>query len=242
MRRFADLHLCPTIENLDQARRVIGKSSELGYKLVSIPLPRFIKEDAIRQLQTICNDSGVDFAKRIDLTPKTSRGLLRDLRRFRRRFEVVSVICASKAVARQAAKDRRVDILSFSATNIRTRFFDHAEAELASNAFSCLEIDMTPFLILTGFQRVRLISCLRREVMIAKKSDVPVIISSGASEEHLLRGPRDYAALASLFDLDIAFSLRALSEYPFELVERNRGKLSPGYLAPGLRVVKSGQG
>ncbi len=242
MRRFADLHLCPKIENLDQVRRVVGRSSELGYKLVGIPLPRLIREDTIHQLQTICDDSGVDFAKRIDLTPKTSRGLLRDLRHFRRRFEVVSVICTSKAVARQAAKDRRVDILSFSATNLRTRFFDHAEAELASNALSCLEIDMAPLLTLTGFQRVRLISYLRREVTIAEKFDIPVIISSGASDKHLLRGPHDYAALASLFDLDVAFSLRALSEYPFELVERNRGKLSPDYLAPGLRIVKSGQG
>ena len=238
MRRFADLHLCPPIENLDQVKKMVGRSSELRYSLVGITLPTGITEDTIRQLQIICDNANVDFAKRIDLTPTTSRELLRDLRRFRRRFEIVSVMCASKAVARQAAKDRRVDILSFSATNLRKRFFDYAEAELASNALSCLEIDMMPLLTLTGFQRVCLISRLRQEVAIAKKFNVPVIISSGATSEYLLRGPHDYAALASLFDLTAPLSLRALSENPFELVERNREKLSPDYLAPGVRIVK----
>lgn len=240
MKRFVDLHLFVPIGNLDQVKRMVGRSSELGYSLVGIPLPTGIAGENVRQLQIICEDANMDFVKRIDLTPRTSRELLRDLRRFRRRFEVVSVVCASKAVARQAAKDRRVDILSFSATNLRTRFFDYAEAELASNALSCLEIDMAALLTLSGFQRVRLISRLRQEVAIARKFNVPVIISSGAANEFLLRGPHDYVALASLFDSTTPFSLRAVSENPLELVERNRRKLSPDYLAPGLRIVKRG--
>lgn len=238
MRSFADLHLCPPNENLNQAQRMISRSSELGYSLIGIPFPKRVTADSIHQLQIICKDAKIDFVKRIDLTPRTSHELLRDLRRFRRRFEVISVVCASKAIARQAAKDRRVDILSFSARNLRTRYFDHAEAELASGALSCLEIDIMPLLALTGFQRVRLISHLRREVSIAKKFNVPIIVSSGATNEYFLRKPHDYAALVTLFDLAAPLSLNALSKNPLEMVERNRGKLSQDYIAPGLRIVK----
>lgn len=241
MKRFADLHLCAPIGNLDEVRSMVSKSSELGYGLVGIPLPTGIGEDRIRQLQMVCDNANMDLVTRIDLIPRTSRELLRDLRRFRRRFEIVSVLSISKAVARQAAKDRRVDLLSFSVTNLRTRFFDYAEAELASSALSCLEIDIVPLFSLAGFQRVRLISRLREEAAIARKFNVPIIISSGASNEYLLRGPHDCAALASLFDLTIPFSLHALSENPVAVVERNRGKLSPDYLAPGLRIVKRGK-
>jgi ribonuclease P/MRP protein subunit RPP1 len=240
VRKFVDLHLCPPIRDLERVREMVGRSSELGYSLVGIPLSTGLADKAIHQLQVICRNAKMDLVKRIDLTPRTPHELLHGLRRFRRRFEVVSVLCSSKAVARQAAKDRRVDVLSFSATNLRRRFFDHAEAELASNALSCLEIDMTPLLTLTGFPRVRLISRLRQEAAIAKKFNVPVIISSGATEKYLLRNPHDYAALAILFDLTTPLSLRAISEDPLEVVERNRGKLSPDYLAPGLRIVKSG--
>jgi RNase P/RNase MRP subunit p30 len=242
MRKFVDLHLRAPIRDLDQVERMVRRSSQLGYHLVGISLPPNIMRDQINQLRQICNDANIDLVARVNFSPKTPRDLLHNLRRFRRKFEVISVTCTSKGVARQAAKDRRVDLLRFSATNLRIRFFDGAEAELASKALSSLEIELAPLLLLTGFSRTRLLSRLRREVAIAEKFKVPVTISSGATNEDLIRGPRDYAYLATLFDLPVSSALRALSENPVAIVERNREKLSPDYVAPGIRVVgrKSG--
>ena len=238
MRKFVDLRLRPSINDPEQVERMVRKSSELGYGLVGIPLPPNVTRDKVDQLQRICSDAKIDFVTRVDFTPKTPGELLRNLRRFRRRFEIVSVTCTSKGVARQAAKDRRVDLLLFPATDLRKRFFDHAEAELASKALSCLEIEMAPLLSLSGFSRIRLLSRLRREVATAKRFNVPVVISSGATNEYLMRRPHDYAALATLFDMPTPHALRSLSEDPLAIVERNREKLSPDYVAPGIRVVR----
>jgi len=237
MRMFVDLHLRAPIKDLDQVERMVRKSSELGYRLVAVPLPPNIMRDQINQLQHICNDAKIDFATRVNFSPKTPRELLLDLRRFRQKFEVISVTCSSKGVARQAAKDRRVDLLHFPVNDFHKRFFDDAEAELASKALSSLEIEMAPLLSLTGFSRIRLLSRLRREVAIAEKFKVPVTLSSGATNEHLLREPHDYAALTTLFDMPMSSALHALSENPIAMVERNREKLSPNYVAPGIRVV-----
>jgi len=214
MTKFADLHLRASLDDLHQVRRVLAKSYELGYRLVGIPLPSDISRDEVHQLRGVCRDVDVDFVTRVDLAPKSPHELLRDLRRLRRRFEVISVICWSKPVARQAAKDRRVDLLFFPASEARRRFFDRAEAELASEALASLEIDMAPLLLARGVARTRLLSCLRRDVSIARSFDLPVTISSGAHQEHLLRKPRDYAALATLFDMPHSFALRSLSEIP----------------------------
>ncbi len=242
MRRFVDLHLRAPIKDHGQVERMVRKSFELGYRQVGILLPTNITTDQINQLQHICSSAGVDFTTRTNLSPKTPRELLHDLRRFRRKFEVIAVRCASKGVARQAAKDRRVDLLHFPATNPRRRFFDDAEAELASKALSSLEIEMASLLSLTGSSRIRLLSRLRKEVTVAERFKVPVIVSSGATNQYFLRGPHDYAALTTLFDMSMPSALRALSENPFAIVERNREKLRPGYVAPGIRVVgrKSG--
>lgn len=240
MRGFADLHLCPSIEDPDQVERMIGKSAELGYRMIAISLPPNITQTEISRLRKICSNAKLDLVTRVDLAPKTSKELLRYLRRFRRSFEIISVMCDTKSVARQAAKDRRVDLLTFSATNIHKRFFDRAEAQLASNAFSSLEIEMAPLLFLEGSLRIRLISSLRKESAVARKFGVPVVLSSGVTEEYLMRGPRGYAALAALFDMGDPVALHALSKIPYSLVERNRGKLSSGYVAPGIRVVKEG--
>ncbi len=240
MKKFADLYLCPSLINRDSLKDMINTAFRLGYHFLGISLPPKISEEEIRKLREICNTAGIDLITRVDLAPKTPRDLLNQLRHFRRRFEIVAVMCLSKAVARQAAKDRRVDLLSFP-TNPRKRFFDVAEGELASKALSALEINMASILSLQGFPRVHLLSRLRWEVEIAKKFKVPLVISSGADNEYLLRIPHDFATLASLFDLPLSLALISLSDVPRSIVERNRLKLSPGYVAPGIRVIKEGK-
>jgi len=238
MTKFVDLHLCAPFRNVEQFKKMVTKSFELGYRSVGIPLPPNVELDEVERLRKICTEAGLDFVSRVDLTPKNTKELLANLRRLRRKFEVVSVLCTSKPIARQAAKDRRVDVLSFPVAQPRNRFFDSAEAELASESSSSLEIDMASLLSLEGFLRIRLISSLRREVATAKSFRVPIVISSGTTNDYLLRGPHDYSALAMLFDMDSSLALSALSEVPLSIVERNRLKLIPDFVAPGLRVVR----
>ena len=237
MKRFADLNLRVPLKNLAQTKRMIKNAHELGYSLIAIPFLSHVQQEQISQLRNICHEASLNFATRVNFSPRNSNELLHSLRRFRRKFEIVSVICHTKDVARQAAKDRRVDLLQFSSTNLRKRFFDEAEAELASQAFSSLELETTPLLELEGASRIRLLSRLRRETIFAEKFKVPVTISSGATNIYQMRGARDFAALASLFDLQFSSALKALSENPYAVVERNREKLSPEYVAPGIRVV-----
>jgi len=238
MRRFADLHLKPSLEDLGQVRRMIIKSAELGFQMVGLSLPSKIGIGEVGRLGKICGDAGVELISRVDLAPRGRRELLNDLRRLRRRFEIVNVYCTSKIVARQAAKDRRVDLLSFPVAKFPKVFFDRAEAELASSALACLEIDMHPLLSLRGFARIRLLSVLRREVAVAKRLKVPIVFSSGATDMRFLRKPQDFASLGMLFDVDLPLALDALSETPLMIVERNRQKLSPDYVASGVRVVR----
>lgn len=240
-RKYADLHLCPDLDNDEQVTRMIRKASELGYRLIAIPFPQNFPEEKIRKLQNICKENRMDFASRVDLKPRTPNELIRSLRKLRRRFEVIAVMCESKQVARQAAKDRRVDLLNFPGSNRRKRFFDKAEAELASNALGSLEIDIKPLLTLEGPVRIRLLSSLRREVAIAGGFHVSIVISSGASNELLMRKPREIAALTSLFDLDKSSAINAVSRNPLAIVKRNREKLSPNFVAPGIKLIRRGK-
>lgn len=237
--KFLDLHLYASWKDNEQARRLMAKSAELGYKQVGVPFPLGTKEDAVSQLRKMGDELGLDLVTRLDLAPRSAGELLASLRRFRRSFEVVSVLCGSKAVARQAGKDRRVDLLCSVSFDPKRRFFDRAEAELASVSGAALEIDLAQ--VLTNLEErssVGLFTRLRREVATAKSFGVPVVFSSGASEPLLLRKPQDYAALAYLFDVDAGFALDALSKNPAGIVERNRKLQSPDSVAPGVRVVR----
>ena len=237
-RVFADLHLRLNVKDAVATLRVINKAVVLGYGLVAVPLAPEARVDEVSKLRAVCGEAGVDFASRVDLRPRTQNELTHQLRRLRRKFEVVCVSCENKVVARQAAKDRRVDLLSFPLLDFRRRFFDRAEAELAHGGVAGLEVDVKPLLVLEGPARVRLLSYLRGEVAIAKSFGVPIVVSSGVSRELMLRKPREMAALGFLFGLDEVYGLDAVSRIPVALVERNREKLSDGFVAPGIRLVK----
>ena len=238
---YADLHLCPNLKDSKEVARMITKASELDYRLIAISLPSNFSKEEIQHLRSICKEAKVDFASRVDLRPQTSKELINRLRKLRRRFEIISVVCESKHVARQAAKDRRVDLLNFPSTSYRRRFFDKAEAELASRSLASFEIDIKPLLTLGGLARIRLLSSLRREASIAQAFHVPIVISSGASNELLMRKPLELAALTSLFNLDRDSAIEAVSTNPLAIVKKNREKLSPNFVAPGIRIVRKGK-
>lgn len=239
-RAYADLHLRANISDSSQVSHLISKASTLGYSLVAVPLSPWTPEHQLQQVQRVCEEAAIGFASRVDLKPRTPEELLKDVRKLRRRFELVAVMCESKAVARQAAKDRRVDLLNFPQPDFRRAFFDSAEAELSSACLASLEVDIRPLLTQEGAARVRLLSLLRKEVQTAKEFHVPIVLSSGVSEELLIRRPLDLAALSFLLGLDKDAATEAVSENPMAIVRRNREKLSPRFIAPGIRVTRRG--
>lgn len=240
-RAYADLHLCANLRDVKQTSLLVGKAAELGYRLVGIPFPPNAGKEEIGQVRELCAEVSLDLVSRVDLRPRSANDLLRSLRMLRRRFEVIAVLCGSKNVARQAAKDRRVDLLSFTSLEWRGRFFDLAEGKLTSGALAALEVDVKPLLTLEGPMRTRLLSSLRRETRIAKHFHIPIVISSGVSDSLLLRKPMEMAALAGLFDLDGEAVLDGVSVNPSSIVKRNRAKLSERFVAPGIRVVRKGK-
>jgi ribonuclease P/MRP protein subunit RPP1 len=181
----------------------------------------------------------IDLASRVDLTPRNASELTATLRRMRRRFEVIAVECLSKRVARQAAKDHRVDILNFpSSVDARRRIrLDRQEASLASDANCVYEVNVADLLRQDRSTRPKLISLMRTEVDVAKRFDVPIIVSSGAQNLLQMRDPRGLASLLALLDLSEDERLDAVSKIPLGIVEANRGKLDSGFVAPGVRRV-----
>jgi RNase P/RNase MRP subunit p30 len=240
-RTFADLHLRINPKDQQTAQQLIGKAARMSYYYISVPFTAGLQETELATFKAKCSQVGLDFVSRADFKPRTQEDLMRFLRKFRRRFEIICIVCDSKEIARQAAKDRRVDLLNFPSLDYHKRFFDRAEAELASNSLAALEVDVKSLMVLEGPPRVRLLSSLRREVAIALEFHVPLIVSSGVSEEPLMRLPRDLASLTYLFGLDEAQSLDSVSANPAAIILRNREKLSSKFIAPGISVVKEGK-
>jgi ribonuclease P/MRP protein subunit RPP1 len=240
-RAFADLHLRVNPREESAFKTLMQKAAKKGYHYVSGTLNVDVDQDTIKKAKLFCENLGLDFILRADIRPRTENDLTRTLRQIRRKFEVICVICDNKEIARQAAKDRRVDLLNFPGLDYRKRFFDRQEAELASNSLACLEIDVKPLLVLDGPARVRFLSALRREVAIAQEFHIPIVFSSGVSEAFLMRMPKDMASLGYLMGLHESVVLDTVSTNPEAIIKRNREKLGSKFVAPGIKIVREGK-
>ncbi|MGE5188008.1 MAG: RNase P subunit p30 family protein [Betaproteobacteria bacterium] len=239
-RNFCDLHL--RVSPVDaKVQRFMAKAAQLGYKQIGIPFSAPPTQTELIDIKNFAENSGLDFVTRADFKPRNQEDLMRFLRKYRRQFEVICILCDNKDVARQAAKDHRVDILNFPSLDYKKRFFDRAEAELACSTRVAVEIDLKPLLVLEGPPRTRLLYSLRRETGIASEFRVPILLSSGIGEEVLMRKPRDSASLAYLFGLQENQALDAVSTNPTDVVLRNRQKLDPNFVAPGITILKGGK-
>jgi ribonuclease P/MRP protein subunit RPP1 len=225
MRRFVDLRILP---ETGKTAEMLSYAKHLGYSAVG------------------CggdppSESPIDVISRLDIAPRSQQDLQRMLKGSRRKHEVISVLCLSKGVARQAAKDSRVDLLRFpmDPSMRRAPWFDRQQASLAGEGGCHFEVVASVLLNQDSAKLGYVIKQLRKEVLNARRYDVPVVLSSGAESVQGMRDPRSLAALMNLVGLGEEESLDLISENPWVLVERNRDKLSASYVSPGVRVMDS---
>jgi RNase P/RNase MRP subunit p30 len=233
MRRFIDLHVRPP--NEDSLRAMLELAAKLGYGGLGIVQGGSITES----VRGLASDLGIDLARRVDLRPRNPKELTSELGQMRGRFDIVAVDCHSKSVARQAAKDHRVDILDFPAqVKARKRIgFDRQEASLAAAANCSYEINFSDLLGKGPGLFSGLLSMIRGEVENAVRYGVPIVVSSGAGNPLFLRDPRGLSSILGLFDLGEEEGLDAVSKNPSRMLDANRKKLGPGFVIPGVRVV-----
>ncbi len=235
MRRFIDLN----VRDPGDPRvltEMLELASRLGFKGIALasdrPAPQALRDEA-RAL-------GIDLASRIDLRPRNTNELSKTLRRVRRKYEIVAVRCENKAVSRQAAKDHRVDILTFPLLRTGRSHvgLDRQGASLASKSNCAYEVSLSDLLGSSSTERARVLVNMRRSIWNATHESVPVVVSSGAGTPLRMREPRAIASIMSLLGISENNGLDAVSETPRRILERNREKLGPGFVSPGVMEVR----
>jgi len=234
MRYFTDLFL--NVLKLDESKKlkIANLVAELGFKLIGLTIPQRMNEKELALNKKFFIDAGIDVALRINLLPKTRNELLDHLRKFRRKAEIISVVCTDQKIVPTAVRDGRVDLVLFNPSDFRIKF----KKSTASICNAAYEINLSWILKLPQPFRINAIKKLAKEVLIAKENGVKIVVSSGADDIFSLRAPREMAAFLVTLGLKQEEALDAVSKTPFSIVENNRFKLSPLFIAKGVKLVK----
>lgn len=195
----------------------------LGY--TDVGLDKAIKDDSV--------------VKRLDLDPRNQNQLNQSLRSNRRRTEIIVVNCRSKAVARQAGRDNRVDLVTYPLTDKwKDNHLDRQQAGLMRDSGAGYLINASELLSSDAYILRKRIEFIKRNLENASKKGLPIVVSSFASNHLELRDPYGLASLLSLLDVDEEYAVDMVSSIPYRLVEANREKLKDSYIQDGVWVIE----
>ncbi len=235
-RKYADLHLIVSDDG-DPPELLLKMARHLGFSLVALSTSNPLKVKMLSDIKRLGSEVGVDVAFRLDLHTSSVGELKRYLRKFRRDFEIISVNCLNVAVARLAARDRRVDITYYNPDNILS-ILDEGQITLLSESGHCVEVNLLDFLHEPSDRQARMLWNCRLALKRVLRKKIPIIFSSGASRILDMRAPRELASIAFILLDDEALARESVSSIPQAIVKNNREKLSQHYVQPGVKVVE----
>lgn len=235
-RRYADLHV-KVVNGGSSPDLFIKMAKHLGFSLIALSSDDPSKLKGLESAKSVGKSLGVDVALRLDLKPSNPNELKTYLRKLRRRVEIIGVYCHNIAVARTAARDRRVDVTFYNPENVLS-ILDEGQVSLLVESGHYVEINFTDLLYAGFDKQAKVLWDYSLMFKMVKRKGIPVIISSGASNIIDMRAPRELSALALLLgEGDDELARDMVSTIPMKLVQINREKLSPSFVQPGVKVV-----
>ncbi|MDK2892914.1 MAG: ribonuclease protein subunit [Methanohalophilus sp.] len=155
--------------------------------------------------------------------------------KYRTKKDVIIVHGGTESINRAAVENPSVDILNHPFTS-KDSGINHVLAKAAAENNVALAFNVDILIKLKGGKRVYALSNFRRNLQLARKYDVPMLLTSNAASLYDLRAPRDLIALAGLFGMTIEEGNLALSDIPAAIISRNRRLANS--VRDGVRVIE----
>jgi ribonuclease P/MRP protein subunit RPP1 len=180
-------------EGSSSASRMALKAKSLGYRGIVIcnaePCSLFRPEAAERV-------RGIQVAIGTEVMAKDARSFRSRIASLRARYPLLLVRAQTEEMVRLTAEDPDVDILIPPSARLNQ---------------VAMGFDLGPFFSLSGRHRSRWLEGVGRNLLVARKFDLSLMLTAGARSHLDLRSPRDIIALAEVMGFEHQEACRALS-------------------------------
>jgi len=211
---FTDACICPRPRGDSSVRRMALEARELGFdSLVAIDAPT-------------CEYAGVSVMSGVLVRGAFAQEILPRVKRCKGTDTVVIVEAGDSGFNRAVLAMRGVHVLC--GVHLTDRYgFDHVAAKIAADSGIAIDISLAPIIHERGATRQRALDRYLDIVMLQRRFEFPLVLSTHARSVLEMRSVREISALASLVGLDVGDVKQALG---------NAGRLcSP---EPAVRVIQ----
>jgi ribonuclease P/MRP protein subunit RPP1 len=211
---ITDACICPRPRGDSSVRRMALEAHELGFdSLVAIDAPT-------------CEYAGVSVMSGVLVRGAFAQEILPRVKRCKGTDTVVIVEAGDSGFNRAVLAMRGVHVLC--GVHLTDRYgFDHVAAKIAADCGIAIDISLAPIIHERGATRQRALDRYLDIVMLQRRFEFPLVLSTHARSVLEMRSVREISALASLVGLDVGDVKQALG---------NAGRLcSP---EPAVQVIQ----
>ncbi len=151
---------------------------------------------------------------------------------------IISVETSNKEVQIHAARDSRVDVVSYSNSEIIKTLTDGVISLVKQNA-SFIEFSLAPLIVNNKSLQSKNFRNLYRFLAICRKLKAPVIISGNFENVYDLRQPRSLISICtSLLGVPINEAKKFFKENPISLINRAKNRQNKNIFENGVRIIE----
>ncbi|MHC1631432.1 MAG: RNase P subunit p30 family protein [Methanotrichaceae archaeon] len=221
-----NLHAFP--DGSDSASRLALASRRLGYS--GIIICNHTNSGKIFGVDAAEAMNGIEVAWGMELVAKNPRDLHIRVNSLRRQIDFLAVHGGQEKINRSACENAEVDLLVHP--QAKGTKLGVAAAKAAKDNQVAIGLDLSPMMRFRGGSRIKWMETVRRDLVLIRKFDLGLMITTSALSHLDLRAPRDLMALSRLLGLEKYEAEKALL-FPKTILELNRKR----WISPGVELL-----
>ncbi len=193
--------------------------------------------DLKRRIEEISN---INVKYRTNINPKNLESLIKKLKGIGQSSNVIVVESADKKIQIQAAKDSRVDVVSFSEQAVLKTIFPGVISLTKQNQ-SFIEFSLAPIMVKNKSLQSKNLRNLYRGVQLANRLNANYIISGNFDDLYSLRHPRALISVChTLLGIPLLRAKNCFSKNVVSLLNRVQMRQDKNFIESGVKLVNRG--
>ena len=197
-----------------------------------------MQPDLKRRIEEITN---INVKYRTNINPKNLESLIKKLKGIGQSSNVIVVESADKKIQIQAAKDSRVDVISFSEQAVLKTIFPGVISLTKQNQ-SFIEFSLASIMIKNKSLQSKNLRNLYRGVQLANKLNANYIISGNFDDLYSIRHPRALISVChTLLGISMMRAKNCFSKNVVSLLNRVQMRQDRNFIESGVKIINRGE-
>jgi RNase P/RNase MRP subunit p30 len=196
------------------------------------------RADLKRRIEEITN---INVKYRTNINPKNLESLIKKLKGIRQSSNVIVVESADKKIQIQAAKDSRVDVVSFSEQAVLKTIFPGVISLTKQNQ-SFIEFSLASIMVKNKTLQSKNLRNLYRGVQLANNLNANYIISGNFDDLYSIRHPRALISIChTLLGISVLRAKNSFSKNVVSLLNRVQMRKDKNFIETGVKLISRGE-